>query len=173
MQSIAKKTISLFSITMLMLTFVFFSFAASAANNNLAVTAQVLNKTGCFFIAPTTPMNFGNIDPSLNTNATATANIVIRCNGNKATTAMQIARDGGQNVLANNLRMKHATSATDFLPYSLNLAGANWGTGLFIIGTIPSNANYSFTLGGTVLPADYRPALLGGYTDNVVLTITP
>jgi hypothetical protein len=150
-----------------------FSAPAQAANSTLTVSAQVLNKTGCFFIAPTTPMNFGNIDSSLNTNATANANLVIRCNGNKATTAMQIARDAGQNVLTNNLRMKHATSATNFLPYSLNLNGVTWGVGLFIIGTIPSNANYPITLGGTVLPADYRPALMGGYTDNVVLTITP
>jgi hypothetical protein len=151
----------------------FFSASAHAANNSLTVSAQVLNKTGCFFISPTTPMNFGNLDPSLNVTATATAAIVIRCNGNKATTTMQIARDAGQNVLANSMRMKHATSATECLPYALNLAGVNWGAGLFIVGTIPSNSNYSFNLGGTVLPANYRNALLGGYTDNVVLTITP
>jgi spore coat protein U-like protein len=150
-----------------------FSAAAYAASSNMTVSATVLNKTGCFFISPTTPMNFGNIDPSLNTNATATANIVIRCNGNRGTTAMRIARDAGQNALTNNLRMKHASSAADFLPYSLNLAGANWAAGLFIVGTIPSNANYSFNLSGTVLPANYRAALMGSYTDNVVLTITP
>ncbi len=150
-----------------------FSGASHAANNSLTVSATVLNKTGCFFIAPSVPMNFGNLDPSLAVNATATANIVIRCNGNKATTAMQIARDGGQNVLANALRMKHATSATEFIPYTLNLAGVTWSTGLYIVGTIPSNANYTITLGGTILNADYRNALMGGYTDNVVLTITP
>jgi spore coat protein U-like protein len=155
------------------ITLIFISTPSMAANSTVTVSAQVLNKTGCFFISPTTPMNFGNIDPSLNVNATATAAIVIRCNGNTGTTNMRIARDGGQNVLANNLRMKHATSATEFLPYTLNLAGVNWAAGLFIIGTIPSNSNYSFNLGGTVLPANYRPALMGGYTDNVVLTITP
>jgi Spore Coat Protein U domain len=152
---------------------IFISTPSMAANSTVTVSAQVLNKTGCLFIAPTTPMNFGNIDPSLNTNATATANIVIRCNGNTGNTAMQIARNAGQNVLANNLRMQHTTSPTNFLPYSLNLGGVNWAAGLFIVGTIPSNSNYSFTLGGTVLPADYRPALMGGYTDNVVMTITP
>ncbi len=152
---------------------VFSSATAQAAGGTMTVSATVLNKTGCFFIAPTTPMNFGNIDPALNTNATATGNIIIRCNGNTGTTTMRIARDAGQNPLTNNLRMKHTASATDFLPYSLNLAGANWATGLFIVGTIPSNANYSFNLSGTVLPADYRSALMGGYTDNVVLTITP
>lgn len=139
----------------------------------MTVSATVLNKTGCFFISPTTPMNFGNIDPSLNTNATATANIVIRCNGNTGTTNMRIARDAGQNPLTTNLRMKHNSTATEFLPYTLNLAGANWAAGLFIVGTIPSNSNYSFNLSGTVLPANYRSALMGGYTDNVVLTITP
>jgi spore coat protein U-like protein len=154
-------------------TLAFFSAASHAASSTMTVSATVLNKTGCFFISPTTPMNFGNIDPSLNTNATATGNIVIRCNGNTGTTTMRIARDAGQNALTNNLRMQHSASATDFLPYSLNLAGANWATGLFIVGTIPSNANYSFNLSGTVLPADYRGALMGSYTDNVVLTITP
>jgi spore coat protein U-like protein len=172
----AKKIKKLFSLAACLpvVVLALFSAPSHGANNNaLTVSAQVLNKTACFFIAPTTPMNFGNLDPALTTNANATANIVIRCNGNKATTAMQIARDAGQNVLANNLRMKHATSATDFMPYTLNLGGVNWGTGLFIIGTIPSNSNYSFNLGGTVLAADYRNALLGSYTDNVVLTITP
>jgi Spore Coat Protein U domain len=173
MQSSVKKTVSWSSIIMLALTLGFLSADAAAASSNLAVSAQVLNKTGCFFISPTTPMNFGNIDPSLATNATATAAIVIRCNGNTGNTAMQIARDAGQNVLANNLRMKHTTSATSFLPYTLSLGGVNWGVGLFIVGTIPNNSNYSFNLNGTVLPVDYRPALIGGYTDNVVLTITP
>jgi Spore Coat Protein U domain len=152
---------------------IFISTPSMAANNTLTVSAQVLNKTGCVFTSPTTPMNFGNIDPSLNTNALATANIVVRCNGNVGTTRFQIARDAGQNVLTNNLRMKHATTATAFLPYSLNLAGAAWNTGLVITATINNNTNFNFNLGGTVLPADYRPALMGAYTDNVVMTITP
>jgi spore coat protein U-like protein len=144
-----------------------------AAKSTLTVTAQVLNKTGCGFISPTTPMNFGNIDPSLASNATATANIVIRCSGSNGNTAIQIARDAGQHVAANNLRMQHATAGTNFLPYSLNLAGVTWAVGLVIVGNIANNSNFSFNLGGTVLPIDYQNALLGSYSDNVILTITP
>ncbi len=144
-----------------------------AAKSTLTVSAQVLNKTGCGFTSPTTPMNFGNIDPSLSTNATATANIVIRCNGSNANTAIVISRDSGQHVAANNLRMQHATAGTNFLPYSLNLAGVSWAVGLVIVGNIPNNSNFSFNLGGTVLPVDYQNALLGSYSDNVILTITP
>ena len=152
---------------------VFLSAPASAAKNTLTVSARVLNKTGCSFVLPATAMNFGNIDPSLNSNATATANIVILCKGNPGTTGITIARDAGQNVLTNSLRMQNSSSPGNFLPYTLNLAGATWTVGLVIVGSITNNSNFSFALGGIVLPVDYKNAVLGPYTDNLVLTITP
>jgi hypothetical protein len=172
---------------------------AQAANSTLNVSASVLARAACTFKTPTSAMNFGTLDPNSGVNATSSANFTVRCNGtagkniissislgpasngggaalgntNGGKTKIEISRNNGLNSLAGILRMRHATIAGSYIPYSLNYAGTAWTTGQSLVGTIQNNADFSYSLGGTVLAADYLNADIGAYSDTVIFTITP
>ncbi len=149
----------------------------AANKNNVSVSATVLNKSGCFFVGATTALAFGNIDPSLNTNATATANLTVQCKGNAGTTNFLINRNSGQNASGATLRMQNTAALGNFLPYTINLNGPTgpiWaGGGIVSSAPIAYNTNVIFVLGANVTPANYQPAVAGPYSDSVILTITP
>lgn len=149
----------------------------AANKNTVSVSATVLNKSGCFFVGATTALAFGNIDPSLNTNATATANVTVQCKGNTGTTNFLINRDSGQNAAGTTLRMQNTSTPGNFLPYTINLNGPTgpaWAAGA-IGPTVPiaNNTNVTFVFGANVTPVSYQPAVAGPYSDSVILTITP
>lgn len=81
-------------------------------------------------------------------------------------TAYTITDDSGTHELAaGQPRMVHATSATDFIPYSLTYTAGGTGTG--------RTATLTMDITSTVLSANYLNALGGNYSDTVTLTINP
>jgi spore coat protein U-like protein len=140
-----------------------FMSASAMANgtNTLTVSANVVGT--CKFSTATSTLAFGALDPSVGTNVNATGSTQYWCT--KGVTTAAITSDNGANF-SGSRRMKHATSATDFIPYSLTLTPS---------ATAPAGPATLLTLGlaGTVLGTDYTAVAAGNYADTVTLTITP
>jgi spore coat protein U-like protein len=136
------------------------SFAGTAMaldTNNLAVSAVV---TGTCRFNSTGAMGFGNLDPALATDATATATTQFWCTKGASYT---LSNDNGLNF-SGGLRMKHSVLA-EYMPYSISYTAAGTGAGK----TTPVSVNIS----GTIANANYVDASEGNYADTVVLTINP
>ena len=129
--------------------------AAASDSTTLAVSATVSAK--CKFSAASTPLAFGTIDPSLATDATATAAVKYKCT--KSTVSGGITGTGGSHTM---------TSGSDTLAYTLAIAG-DVGTGL----GFGSGTDLTATVTGTITVAQYQNAAAGSYTENVTLNITP
>lgn len=140
--------------------------AAAAGTHTLSVGATVLSKNVCRFTnnGPTA-LSFGAIDPSSLSNANATASTTFRCTGSSPSATYVITSDDGLNETGSNQpRMRHATDATQFLRYSVNLPQS---------ATVPKNVVQTLSLSATITPVDFQNARAGAYTDTVILTIAP
>ncbi|MEY4729011.1 MAG: hypothetical protein RL020_169 [Pseudomonadota bacterium] len=135
--------------------------AMAAGTNTLTVSANVVGT--CKFSTATSTLGFGALDPSVGAAVNATGSTTYWCT--KGVTGVAITADNGANN-SGGRRMKHATSATDFIPYSLTLTPS---------ATAPAGPGTALTLGlaGGVLGADYTAVAAGNYADTVTLTITP
>lgn len=132
--------------------------ALAAGSTTLAVTATVIGT--CTFSASSTPLAFGNINPSSTSNATATANVLYKCTKNTASAG--VTATGG---LTRNMT---GPLPADLLPYTLALSG-DTQTGLgFGAGT-----DRTMVVTGTITPAQFQNAAVGAYSENVTLNITP
>ncbi len=81
-------------------------------------------------------------------------------------TSYTISDDSGTHELvAGSPRMQHATSATDFIPYSLAYTTTGTGNG--------RTATITMDIASTVVAGDYLNALAGGYSDTITLSIAP
>ncbi len=145
--------------------------AAAAGSHTVSVGATVLSKNKCSFENPgPTDLLFGAIDPSVAVNNTATALIAFKCVGKDSMVTYSITSGDGLYGTSGALRMRHATDPTQFLPYSLNLPQS---------ATVPKGGppgpptTHTLTVTGTILPANFQNALVGLYTDTVILTIAP
>lgn len=139
--------------------------AQAAGPHTVNVGAVVLSNSNCRFSNGTSTLDFGAIDPSSSSNVTASVNIQYRCNGGAPVASWAISsNDGLYETGPNAPRMRHATTPTQFLAYTLNVPAS---------GTAPRNTNMSFTLTGTIVPASFGTAIAGAYADSVVLSITP
>lgn len=139
---------------------------AATSSGTLPVTATVLSKNVCKFVTPNVNVPFGTIDPRLATNATVTVTTTFKCTGSAPTAAFLITvNDGLWSTGANARRMRHATTTTEFMPYSLAVSPTT--------GTVAKNVNQVLTITGTVLPVNYQDRFSGTYSDTVVLTLTP
>ncbi|MCD6078810.1 MAG: hypothetical protein K0R89_2754 [Ramlibacter sp.] len=139
---------------------------AVTAPATLAVTATVVSKNVCKFATNNLAVPFGTIDPSLTTNKTVTVTTTIKCAGSSPVATFAITvNDGLWSTGANARRMRHGTIATEFMPYGLTVSPLS--------GNVTKNVNQTVTITGTVLPADYQNRSSGGYSDTVVLTLTP
>ncbi len=135
--------------------------AMAGGTNTLTVSANVVGT--CKFSTATSTLAFGALDPSVGTNVSATGSTNYWCT--KGVTTAAISGDNGANF-STARRMKHATSATDFIPYSLTLTPS---------ATAPAGPGTLLSLGlaGGVLGTDYTAVAAGNYSDTVILTITP
>lgn len=138
------------------------TFASAGGTQNLNVTATV---TGlCKFSSAVQTFTFGTLDPSA---AVATAgsgaSVTYKCT--KGTAATSVTASNGANFSAGRRRM---SNTTDFIPYSLTVAGGTQ-TGL----GFSAGKDLSLTLTGSVAAADYEDVSSGSYTDTVVLTVAP
>lgn len=142
--------------------------APASGTHTLTIGTTILGVGNCRFQAPgPTLLDFGTIDPSSATNATASVNIQFRCTGGGAnpTIIWYVASDWGQHETGPGApRMRHTGDPSKYLAYSLNLPAS---------GTTSKNTVTNLTVNGTIQVADFANAVAGTYTDSVVLTISP
>lgn len=134
---------------------------ATAATGNVVVKASIAS--GCT-ITSVGELDFGPLDQSSNSVATATGAILYWCTKD---TPYTIALGNGENYnpAAAKRQMKQAGGAA-LLPYHLE---SNKEGG---IGNGPAS-NESLTLSGTILGPDVQNAVAANYLDNVIVTIEP
>jgi len=133
---------------------------AMAATQTVAVSANVVGV--CHFLTGGS-VNF-SLDPSIggNVNGTITQPTFWCTRG----TSWGITDDSGTHELAaGSRRMQHATSTTDFMPYSFTYTTTGTGSG--------PGTSINMDIASTVIAADYLNALAGDYADTVTLTILP
>lgn len=140
--------------------------AIAAGTHTLSIGATVLSKNNCRFTnAGPTVLDFGAIDPSSGVDKTATASMTYRCTGsNPMATYIVTSNDGLYSTGANAPRMRHGINLATYVPYAINVPQS---------GTVARNVDQTLTVTGTVLVADFQNALVGAYSDTVVLTISP
>ncbi len=133
----------------------------------LILSSSGTSEAACTFRSTPTAMNFGNLNPANNTDATATSTVTIRCQppGLPSPTLYTLSDDSGLNSIApGQPRMRNTTNMTVYLPYSFIYTNS---------GTIPLNTNVIVTFTGTVRAVDYQNAWVGNYSDTVTVTINP
>ena len=136
--------------------------AMAADTNTVTVTANVVGT--CKFNSATSTLAFGGLDPSTGLDVNASTSTTFWCTRNAS---YSISDDDGLNELvANQNRMQHTTTATEFIPYSFSY-NPTTGTGLGRTSPI------TLAISGTVTFANYQNAAVGNYADTVVLSITP
>jgi spore coat protein U-like protein len=117
-------------------------------------------------------LDFGTIDPSGASNATASATFVMKCSN--GTTSTAATDNGGLHFSAGSKRMQHSATATAFLPYSITYAG---DTGFAGAGFAAAAAGQTVTINGVITPANYNGALATTgaqlYADTVTITVNP
>lgn len=137
----------------------------AADSGTIQVGAVVLSKSNCRFNNGALTLDFGEIDPSSNTNATATATKVFRCGGSATNATFSITAGSGDHFSGGTRRMQHGTTTSEYLAYSLALSPAT--------ATVPKNVDQTLTITGTITPAQFGNAIAGAYSDTVTLTINP
>jgi len=141
---------------------------AASDNSPLAVSATVMARTGCLFVnnGSPTPLDFGTIDQASASNATATAQVTIRCRGNFWVT-WTLTADNGQNPSGGMRRLRNEVAPTELIPYTLSLSSTTATWLLFWTGR---SATINVT--GTITPANFQSVAPGDYSDTVRLTVT-
>lgn len=129
----------------------------------VTVSASVLGN--CRFSTNTGTVSFGTLDPAAggNVNGTVTQPVFWCTRG----TSFTIGDDVGLHESGSTYRMQHATSTTDFIPYTFTYTGSGTGAGAGAANRI------TMDIAAQVLGLDYINALAGSYSDTVTLTINP
>ncbi len=132
----------------------------------LSLSATVLSKNICRFVTTTATLPFGTLDPSNAVDITATATLTFRCQGSTPLATFLISDDDGlYETGANANRMVHAVDAAVFMAYNLSYTPTT--------ATVPRLTNQTLTVTGTLPAAAYATAIVGSYSDTVVLSINP
>ena len=143
--------------------------AFGAGSNTLSLSTSVIGT--CKVTSPPGVLDFGTIDPSGGSNATASTAFAMKCT--KGTISTAASDDGGLNF-SGTKRMRHSVTATAFLPYAIAYSGAIGFTGQgFGVAALAQTV----TVSGTVTAAQFQNALvtLAGqaYIDTVTITVNP
>lgn len=144
--------------------------AVAGTATTLQMSATVLSKNNCRFstITPAT-LAFAAITPTSPTNATVSVTWAFRCTGSDPIVSYLITAGNGEWFSGGSRQMRHAVDTARFLPYSISISPSS---GTFTKGPGQS-APVNFTITGTILPADFRAALAGAYSDTVTVALTP
>ena len=146
--------------------FITASIGCASDSNIVSVTATVLSRSQCRFNSNTAALNFANLDPANPVDRTVNTSITFRCGGSAPNATFFVTDDDGQHEVGSGRnRMRHTTTFTEYLPYSLALSPTS--------GTVPKNTDQTVTVTGTVRGVDYQNAATGNYSDSVVITIEP
>jgi spore coat protein U-like protein len=153
-------------VLMAMVAVALVAMAGSAmAADSASVTVSASIAGNCRFSTNTGTVSFGTLDPEAGGNVSGTVTQpVFWCTRG---TAYTIGDDVGLHETGSTYRMVHATSATDFIPYTFAYTATGTGAGAGIANRITMN------IAAQVLDADYINALAGSYSDTVTLTISP
>jgi spore coat protein U-like protein len=136
--------------------------AFAAGTNTVTVTANVVGT--CRFNSATSTLAFGALDPGAGGDVNASTSTTFWCTN--GTSYSITDNDGLYDTGPNANRMQHATTLTQFIPYTFSYnptSGGGSGIG------IPITLNIS----GTVTFASYQNADPGDYADTVVISIAP
>lgn len=137
--------------------------AFGAGTNTVTVSATVLGT--CAFNAAASALAFGNLDPSLVTDASAATSVTFWCTKNAAYSVTD--DDGLYETGINANRMISATVVpTEYIPYTMSY-NPSAGTGAGFASPITLN------ISGTVLNADYIGASADTFSDTVTITVNP
>lgn len=144
------------------------AFAATSTPVPLVVTATVL--TSC--IAVSTPVVFGNYDPTSASATLATGTVLVTCTTG---TPYNVLLDEGAATGATVSTRKMKDAGTDYLPYVLySNAGRtlNWGKTVATdtVGGTATGIAQTLTVYGSVPAGATEPA--GAYTDTVNVTVS-
>lgn len=141
--------------------------ATQAETTGLTVGALVVSKSNCKFNTTNLVLDFGSINPASSTAATATVNGSVTCNGGQANTVTLgfTLGAGSYDTSPGTRRMRHATTLTEFLPYSLGVTPPS--------ATINKNGTLAFAVNGTILASQFQNVMAGNYTDAVTITVSP
>lgn len=133
----------------------------------LTVSAVVLSRSNCRFVnGPPMNLNFGALDPANPVDVTRSATVDYVCRGSAPIAMFAFQDDGGRYETGPGARrMRHASLAADFLPYSLTYSPQS--------GNVPRNVRRTLTVTGTVNGSDYTGLAAGNYSDTVVISILP
>ena len=136
----------------------------------LPVTAKVSGK--CNVTTGPGTLDFGTIDPSSGSNATATQTFVMKCSNGTVSTAA--TDDGGLHNSAGQKQMVHSANGAAFLPYGVTYSNDTGFTGA---GFGAAAASQTVTINGTITPAQFSGALATTgaqtYNDTVTITVNP
>lgn len=142
--------------------------AQAGGTTSLTVNAKISGV--CKVTAAPGTLDFGTIDPSGSSNATASTTFTMKCSN--GTTSTAASDDGGANFSVTK-RMQH-TTAGNFLPYAIAYSN---DTGFSGAGFGGAAASQTVTINGTITPAQYAGALattgVQVYTDTVTITVNP
>ncbi len=155
-----KKLVGLAMFLGLVLVLTGVSMAADS--NTVTVTANVIGT--CKFNSATSTLAFGGLDPSTGLDVNASTSTTFWCTKNATYSVTD--DDGLYDTGPNANRMRHATTLTEFIPYTFTYNPTS-GTGNGR--TLPITLN----INGTVTFANYQDAASGDYSDTVVISITP
>jgi len=131
-----------------------------ADTNTLTVSGNVVGV--CKFNSATSTLAFGALDPSSGAAASVAGSTTFWCTKGVSFT---LGDDGGL-YNSGGPRMRHATTTTEFIPYSLGM------TPTAATGSGPATP-ITLNLSGNITFADYSNAEAGNYSDTVIITITP
>ena len=134
--------------------------AAWADTNTLTVQATVLGT--CKFFSPDSTLSFGALDPSVGADVSGSTTTNYWCT--KGVTA--IINPGLGEHAAGTTRQMEDVGSGDLIPYSLSLTGdstASAGPGSL----------RTLTITGNVVGTDYISKSAGGYSDIVLISLTP
>lgn len=125
------------------------------------------NGNNCSFQAKGLSMSFGNLNPASGSNVTV-AVAASTLGANRAGDCapgqpLLISGDNGLNF--NGSRRLRNIAGADFIAYSLNFPWSSSGPG--------NNSFTNFTFNGTILWSAYANASAGGYSDTVMISVTP
>ena len=133
---------------------------AAADTQSLAVSASV--KAVCKFNSGQTPaLAFGEIDPSLSGDKTATANVLYRCTNGTSASVTDVT--GPRNMSGSG------TAAGEMMAYTLAFDSGASGTG----SGFGSGKDITLAVSGKITATQYENAMVGSYADTVTLTVTP
>lgn len=156
----------LLQITLASLILLLAEIGHAAENTTVFISAAVLSKSNCRFIAASAALNFGSLDPANSSDAIINSTITFRCGGSAPNATFFISQDDGLHETGPGAnRMQNTTVTTEYLPYTITLNPFS--------NTVPKNVVQTLTISGSIHASDYQNAYIGSYSDTVVISITP